>query len=219
MTPRVVNYFNDPDPSGGVPVSAVPKKRLTPSEYLTGERKAEFKSEYYRGETFAMAGASRQHNRAKENLAGELYTRLKGSPCQTFSSDQRVKVSATGLYTYPDIVIVCGKPEYDLDDEDTLLNPVAIIEILSPTTESDDRGAKFRQYQQLASMQEYVLVSQEEPVVERFVRQSDGTWVLTVVADLGSEVVFATVPVHIAMADIYNGVEFPPEHARGPRVE
>src|SRR5688500_15943172 len=168
-------------------MSAVPKPKLTVAEYLARERAAEFKSEYYRGETFAMAGASRQHNTAKENLIGELFTRLKGSPCRTFSSDQRVKVPVTGLYTYPDIVIVCGKPEYDPLDPDTLVNPVAVIEVLSPATETYDRGAKFRQYQQLPSVQEYVLVSQNEPVVERFVRQNDGTWVLTVVTGLGGE--------------------------------
>jgi len=198
-------------------VSALPKPKLTVAEYLARERTAEFKSEYYRGETFAMAGASRQHNTAKENLIVELGIRLKGSPCRTYSSDQRVKVSATGLYTYPDIAIVCGKPEYDPDDPDTLVNPVAIVEVLSPATEGYDRGAKFRQYQQLASMREYILVSQEEPVVERFVRQPDGTWVLTVVAGLAGEVALATVPVRVLMADIYNGVEFPPQATRGPQ--
>lgn len=196
-------------------MSTVPKPKLTVAEYLARERKAPFKSEYLRGETFAMAGASRQHNTAKENLIVELGGRLKGSPCRTFSSDQRVKVSATGLYTYPDIVIVCGRPEYDPDDPDTLINPVAIIEVLSPATESYDRGAKFRHYQQIPSFQEYVLVSQEEPVVERFVRQPDGTWVLTVVAGLSGEVAFATVPVRVALADVYAGVELPPVPAHG----
>jgi Uma2 family endonuclease len=190
-------------------MSAVPKPKLTPAEYLARERTAEFKSEYYRGETFAMAGASRQHNTVKENLIVEVGVRLKGSPCRTWSSDQRVKVSATGLYTYPDIVVVCGKADYDADDEDTLVNPVAIVEVLSPGTESYDRGAKFRQYQQLPSLQEYVLVSQDEPVVERFVRQPDGTWVLTVVTGLTGEVAFATVPARVAMADVYRGIDFP----------
>jgi Uma2 family endonuclease len=197
-------------------MAAVSKPKLTPAEYLARERKAEFKSEYYRGETFAMAGTSRQHNRAKENLIGELYTKLKGTPCQTSSSDQRVKVSATGLYTYPHIVIVCGKAEYDPDDEDTLLNPTAIIEVLSPGTERYDRGAKFRQYQQLPSLREYVLVSQDEPVVERFVRQADDTWLLTTVAGLTGEVAFATVPARVEMADVFQGVEFPPPSANGP---
>lgn len=190
-------------------MSAVPKRLLSPAEYLARERSAEFRSEYYRGETFAMAGASRFHNRAKENLVIEIGTRLKGSPCQTFSSDQRVKVSATGLYTYPDIVIVCGQPEYAAEDEDALTNPVAVIEVLSPSTEKYDRGAKFRQYQQLLSVKEYILVSQDEPLCERFVRQGDGSWNLTVIAGLHGELTFTTVPARIPLADIYNGVVFP----------
>ena len=198
-------------------MSAALKPRLSVAEYLATERNADFKSEYFRGETFAMAGASREHNTVKENLIVELGMRMKGSPCRTYSSDQRVKVSATGLYTYPDIALVCGRPEFDPLDPDTLVNPAAIIEVLSPATERYDRGAKFRQYQQLPSIQEYVLVSQDEPVIERFVRQPDGTWVLTVVAGLSGEVSFATVPVRVAMADVYNGVEFPPTPSVGPQ--
>ena len=189
-------------------MSALPKVRLTEAEYLDIERKAEFKSEFFRGEMFAMAVASREHNYVKENLVGELYARLKGTPCRSLSGDQRVKVSATGLYTYPDVVIVCGKAEYDSIDRDALINPVVIIEILSPSTEKYDRGAKFRQYQQLGSVKEYVLVSQEVPVCESFVRQADGTWNLTTVTDLKADFEFSTVKVRIPMADIYNGVDF-----------
>jgi Uma2 family endonuclease len=197
-------------------MSAVPKPKLTVAEYLARERTAEFKSEFYRGEMFAMAGASKQHVSAAVNMLGELHNRLKGSPCKVVSSDQRVKVSATGLYTYPDAAIVCGKGEYDPSDPNTLLNPVAIIEVLSPTTENYDRGAKFRQYQQIPSFKEYVLVSQDEPVVERFVRQPDDTWLLTVLTGLAGELVFATVPARIPLAEIFNGVEFPLTPTRGP---
>lgn len=189
-------------------MSAVPKIKLTEAEYLGVERAADFKSEFYRGEMFAMAGASREHNAVKENLIVELGARMKGTPCRTFSSDQRVKVQPTGLYTYPDIVIVCGKAEYDPLDRDTLINPTAIVEVLSPSTENYDRGAKFRQYQQLASVKEYILVSQEEPLCERFVRQTDGTWVLTVISGLTGELALATAPVRIPMAEVYSGVEF-----------
>ena len=190
-------------------MSAVPIPKLTEAEYLAIERKADFKSEFYRGEMFAMADASRERNTVKENLIGEIYTCLKRSPCRSFSSDQRVKIQATGLYTYPDIVIVCGKPEYDSVDRDSLINPDAIIEVLSPSTETYDRGAKFRQYQQLPSVKEYILVSQNEPLCERFVRQTDGTWVLTIITGLAGELAFTTVPVRVPLADIYNGVLFP----------
>jgi Uma2 family endonuclease len=197
-------------------MSAIPKIKLTPAEYLTRERAAEFKSEYYRGEMFAMAGASKERVSAAVNLIGELHNRLKGGPCKVVSSDQRVTVSATGLYTYPDAAIVGGKAEYDPIDPNTLLNPVAIIEVLSPSIENYDRGAKFRQYQQIPSFKEYILVSQDEPVVERFVRQADDTWVLTVLTGLAGELAFATVPARIPIADIYAGVEFP-ELAGRPR--
>src|SRR4051794_31322851 len=120
-------------------MTAVPREKLTPAEYLTIERKAEVKSEYLNGEMFAMAGASPAHNVIKENLIGELYSRLKGGPCRSYSSDQRVKVSATGLYTYPDIMIVCGPPEFDDEDPNTLLNPQVIIEVLSESTADYDR--------------------------------------------------------------------------------
>jgi len=189
-------------------MSAIPRRRLTEAEYLAIERDAEFKSEFFQGEMFARAGASREHNYVKENLIVEIGRRLLGTPCRTFSGDQRVKVSATGLYTYPNIVIVCGKPEYDLIDRDTLLNPVVVIEVLSPSTEKYDRGAKFRQFHQLKSVKEYALVSQEVAVCERFVRQGDGSWVLTTVTDLKAEFEFSTVSVRIPMADIYSGVDF-----------
>ena len=195
---------------------AVPKRKLTEAEYLAIEWAAAFKSEFYNGEMFAMAGASREHNRIKDNLIAELGSHFKGGPCQTYSSDQRLKVSKTGLYTYPDIVIVCGQAEYAESDRDTLVNPTAVIEILSPTTEKYDRGVKFRQYQKLPSLKEYVLVSQDEPVCERFVRQPDETWVLTTVTGLGGELSFASAPARIPLTDIYAGVEFPDVSA-GPQ--
>jgi Uma2 family endonuclease len=189
-------------------MSAVPKARLTPEQYLAIERKAEFKSEFYNGEMFAMAGASEPHNRIKDNLVGELYIRLKGSGCHSYSSDMRVKVSATGLYTYPDVVIVCSKPQLEDAELDTLLNPQIIIEVQSESTASYVGGKKFRQYQQIETFREYVLVAQDEPVVERFVRQPDKTWVHSFVEGLDREFDFATVPVRIPLANIYAGVEF-----------
>ena len=190
-------------------MSAMLKPKLTASEYLAIEQRAEFKSEFHNGEMFAMAGASRQHNRVKENLVIEVGSRLKGGPCQSFSSDQRVKVDATGLYTYPDIVILCGPGVYDPLSGDTLTNPTAIIEVLSSSSEKYDRGAKFRNYQQIPSLKEYVLVAQDEAVCERFVRQADGSWALVSFVDLTAELVFISVPVRIPMADVYAGVAFP----------
>jgi Uma2 family endonuclease len=190
-------------------MSAVPKRKLTPAEYLAIEKQAEFRSEFFNGEMFAMAGASRPHNRINENLSGEVHAQLKGGPCQSFSRDLRVLVDRTGLYTYPDLVIVCGEVETDPNDDDTITNPRVIVEVLSPSTEGYDRGAKFRNYQQVPSLTEYVLVAQDEAVCERFVRQTDGTWEYTSFVGLDAVLALAAVPVRVTMADLYAGVEFP----------
>jgi Uma2 family endonuclease len=191
-------------------MSVAPKRKFTAAEYLAIERQAEYRSEFLDGEMFAMAGASREHNILKDNLIVEVGIQLKGGPCRTLSTDQRVKIDRTGMYTYPDIVIVCGKPEYDPADRDTLTNPQVLFEILSPTTEASDRGRKFRHYQQLPSLREYILVSQDRMQVERFVRQPDDTWVLTVFADPDGEFSLASAPVRFPLAAIYAGVELPP---------
>ena len=190
-------------------MSAMPKPRLTSLQYLALEREAEFKSEFFDGEMFAMAGASPPHNFIKENLSGELFARLKGSRCRTVTSDQRLKVEQTGLFTYPDIIIFCGTPEYAPEDPYALINPTAIVEVLSPSTESYDRGAKFRNYQQIPSLVEYILVAQDEAVCERFARQADGLWGYAPFVGLDAELVFTSVPARIPLADVYRGVAFP----------
>jgi Uma2 family endonuclease len=187
-------------------MGAVLKQKLTVSEYLAAERQSERRNEFFNGEVFAMAGGSREHNRIKENLVGELYGQLKGSACQTYSSDQRVLIEASGLYTYPDVVILCGPGAYDPADRDTLTNPVALIEVLSSTTERYDRGDKFRGYQQIPSMLEYVLVAQDEAVCERYVRQSDGSWALVSFVGSNAVLAFTSIPARIPLADIYAGV-------------
>ncbi|MFO0811518.1 MAG: Uma2 family endonuclease [Gemmataceae bacterium] len=190
-------------------MSAVPKTLLTPQEYLARERKAAYKSEYYRGEMFAMAGASEEHCLAKDNLAREVGMQLKGGPCKVVTSDLRVKVDATGLYTYPDVVIYCGKAEFEDDHFDILLNPTALVEVLSDSTEKYDRGKKFHHYQRIATLQEYILVAQDEPLVERFVRQPSGDWLVTKYAGFDATLEFTSVPVRVLLADIYRGIEFP----------
>jgi Uma2 family endonuclease len=188
-------------------MSAVTKMKLSEAEYLSIERAAEFKSEFYNGEMFARAGASFLHNRIKDNLVVAIGGRLQSGPCFTCSGDQRVKVDRTGLYTYPDLLIVCGNPEFDSEQKDTLLNPQVIIEILSESTESYDRGKRSSHYRRLSSLREYVLVSQEDKLIERFVRQPDDTWILTTFDNPDGEFALSTVPVRIPMADVYRGVE------------
>lgn len=191
-------------------MTAAPKKVLTPEEYLAIERQAPYKSEFLNGKMFAMAGASRNHNAIKDNLAMEIGNRLKGGPCRTYSSGMRVKVIDTGRYTYPDITIVCGDAQLEDGQFDTLLNPRVIIEILSDSTECYCRGMKFRHYQRIESLQEYILVSQNEPVIDRFVRQSRWDWLSTTIVDLDKTLELMTVEVKLPLAEIYAGITFPP---------
>jgi Uma2 family endonuclease len=152
---------------------AVQKTRYTPEQYLERERTAEFRSEYISGEVFAMAGASFDHGIIISNVTRSLNTQLEDEPCIVILNDLRVQANVTGPYFYPDIVVVCDEPRFGDDRQDTLLNPTVIIEVLSPSTEADDRGEKFVYYRRIPSLQEYVLVSQNTPRIERFVRQGD----------------------------------------------
>ncbi len=157
---------------------AAEKRSFTPAEYLAWERTSPEKHEYFRGEVFAMAGASREHNLIVANLITALTVALRDRPCEAYPSDMRVKVPSTGLYTYPDVSVVCGRPEFEDDALDTLLNPQALVEVLSDTTERYDRGKKFEQYRTLVSLRDYVLVAQDQVLVEHFAKQADGSWVL-----------------------------------------
>ncbi len=190
-------------------MTAQRKPKLTVAEYLAIERRAEFKSEFYDGEMFAMAGASRHHNIVNENLSTEIGTRLKGGRCRTLSRDQRVRIERSGLYCYPDLVIVCGPPEYAAEDPDTLINPQVVVEVLSDSTERYDRTTKFRHYQQLTSVQEYVLVAQDEPLCERYSRQADGSWTVVSFVGLEATLELKSVPIRIPLAEIFTGVTFP----------
>lgn len=190
-------------------MSAIPKKRLTPAQYLEIEGKAEFKSEFYNGEMFAMPGATPKHNYVKSNLEGEIFVRVKGTACRATSSDQRLLVTPSGLYTYPDIIIVCGTPEYAFHDANTLVNPTVIIEVLSDSTERYDRTTKLMWYQQIESLKEYIMVAQDRPWCEVVSRRDDGSWTLGIVADMKSELAVASMSIRIPLADIYAGVNFP----------
>src|SRR3990172_3254645 len=184
------------------------KNRYTPQEYLAWERAAEVKSEYLRGELFAMSGASREHSLISSNLIGEVRGQLRETPCEVHGSDLRVKVSPTGLYTYPDVTIACGELQFEDQVLDTLLNPKVIFEVLSDSTEAYDRGKKFDHYRQIPSLSEYVLVSQAEPLIERYVRQPDGSWRFTVLKGLEAVLELETVPCRLKLADVYFKVSF-----------
>lgn len=188
-------------------MSAISQPFISPQEYLERERKAETKHEYYNGEIFAMSGGSPQHNQISVNVSGELRQRLRDRDCVIYSSDQRVKVSPTGLYTYPDVTVICEDPRFDDEQGDTLLNPNVLFEVLSPTTADYDRGGNFKHYRSLPSLHEYVLISQDQPLVERFVREGD-RWVLTEVNSLDETLAISYLRCELPLAEIYLKVRF-----------
>lgn len=190
-------------------MSSAPLIRVTPEQYLAKERKAGYKSEFYQGEVFAMAGASKEHVRISTNLVSESHQQLKGKSCEVFSSDLRLKVERTGLMTYPDAIIVCGEAQYADGEFDTLLNPVVLFEVLSPSTEKYDRGAKAAQYRQIPSLREYVLIAQDHIRVEQYHRQPDDRWLLTEYTDLTDILKLSSVPLAIPLDELYRQVKFP----------
>lgn len=153
-------------------MTASPTSRLTAEAYLALDRAAEGRSEFFDGEMFAMAGGTWNHGVVAANFTGALNRRFDGRPSQAVSENVRVKIDATGRYTYPDVAALCGAPQFEDSVGDTLLNPALIVEVLSDSTSQDDRGTKFLRYQLIASLTEYVLVSQHEPVIIRYNRQA-----------------------------------------------
>lgn len=187
----------------------------TPEQYLELERDAETKSEYLSGQIFAMAGASPRHNAIAFNIAAGLGGQFRGRPCRGYGSDQRVTVLETGLRTYPDVSAVCREPEFDPLDENALINPTVLIEVLSPRTEAYDRGEKFAHFRRLPSLREYVLVAQDKMRVEHFVRQDDGRWLLAELNDPDEVLTLDSVGCRLPLAEIYDKVALNEEGAGG----
>lgn len=181
---------------------------VSPEEYLRLERLAEYKSEYLNGEIFAMSGASRQHNLIAGNIFGELRQQLKNRPCQSYVSDMRVKVQSNGLYTYPDVIVVCGEPEFEDKELDTLLNPTVLIEVLSQSTERYDRIAKTSYYRTIDSLREHLLVAQHEVRLEQYLRQPDGQWSQMQYTSPDEMVQLASIDCSVRLADAYDKVTF-----------
>lgn len=182
--------------------------KLTEEQYLALDRAAEFKSEYFDGEMFAMSGGSMQHARLHMNLATELSIALRGRDCEPFGSDFRVRVSSR-MYTYPDISVVYGKPLLADNSQDALLNPVVIVEVLSPSTETYDRGLKLQAYRTITSLQDYILVNQNEIRIEQYTRQENNLWILRDHQSLDEELNIASIGVSLSLGRIYDRVEFP----------
>jgi len=182
------------------------KFNVTETEYLRIERSSEIKHEYYQGEMFAMAGASRKHNLIASNLIRDLGNQLRKGPCRVFPSGMRVKIDKIGKYVYPDVTVVCEKDEFTDDQEDTITNPDLIIEILSESTEAYDRGHKFAHYRKLVSLKEYVLISQDEQSIETFTKNDSGYWQLSETNEVQTEIILKSVGCKLTLDDVYEKV-------------
>jgi len=185
-------------------MASQPTSFVTPEEYLEWEIRNEEKNEYLNGQIFAMAGVSLQHNRIVQDINRRLGNQLEGSPCEVHAGDLRVRTSGASMYTYPDVVVFCGQPQLQAyKGTDTLANPCFILEVLSPSTERYDRRIKFQMYREIASLQEYVLVSQEKVLVERYVRQPDGEWQYSALDRLTDPFPLSSLPAVLNLQDIY----------------
>jgi Uma2 family endonuclease len=196
-------------------MTAVAKLYVTPEEYLARERQAEFKSEYYDGEIFAMAGGSPEHSLISLNVGGELRHQLLEKPCRVYNSDLKVRATQT-TYAYPDVTVVCGEPAFQDTETDVLLNPTVIVEVMSPDTEGWDRGGKFERYRGRESLQEYLLVAQDRAHLERFYRQPRGEWLLSVVDGLDGALSLPSIGCQLELARVYHMVTFPPDAVPRP---
>jgi Uma2 family endonuclease len=189
---------------------AEPARKITHTfaEYLALEAASDTRHEYLNGEIFAMAGGTIEHGALAANAIGELRGGLRGRPCRVLTADVRVRVLATGLSTYPDVSVVCGSIELDPEDANTVVNPVAIVEVLSDSTEAYDRGEKFAHYRRIPSLRDYLLVSQHEPRIEHYRRNDDDTWTLRDVRT--TEVVRLSIGCELSVAEVYVNPLAPP---------
>ncbi len=185
-------------------MSSQPKHRYSVEEYLALDREADYKSEYVAGEIFAMGGASPKHVLIAGNTAGELRNRLRDTNCQVYSADLRIQAEEGNAYHYPDVAMVCGRPEYLDERRDTVTNPLIIVEVLSSATRNYDRGDKFASYRRLASLREYILIAQEACHVEHFVRK-EGAWEFTEIEDCQGNLMVPTLGIAIPLTEIYDG--------------
>ncbi len=183
--------------------------RMSEAEYLLFEERSEERHEFYQGEVFAMAGGSIDHNRVIGNAHSELHGRLKGKPCEVFMADLRVQIKARGLYTYPDLSIVCEEIQRFKERTDTITNPTVLIEVLSPATAEYDRGQKkFEFYREIPSLQEYILIYSTRVMIERFSRTPTGQWLLTDYRSREELLHIESIGASISVADLYNRVTF-----------
>ena len=185
-------------------MASLPELYVSPEEYLAMERKAEFKSEYMDGVIYAFAGGSKRHNLIVANIIITLGGQLKGRPCKVYPSDLKVRLPNSKRFFYPDVSAVCGDDEFADDEHDVILNPTLIVEVSSETTAAFDRGKKFLSYQQINSLQEYLLVSQDDILAEGYRRQGNDTWLYTKVTSLEGSLTLPSIECELALKDVYD---------------
>ncbi len=190
-------------------MNAIAEHYITEEEYVRLEEASGQKHEYLNGRVYAMAGGTPSHSAVGTNIAGALFSRLRGKPCRPFNSDLRVKVEATGLKTYPDVTVACPPERYDERDPNSLLNPTVIIEVLSPSTEQYDRTDKFDALKQIPGLRDYVLVSPERVRVEHLRRSENGEWVLKSYTLRSQVLALASIGVEVPLDEIYDRLEVP----------
>jgi Uma2 family endonuclease len=184
------------------------KKFYTPEEYLAYEATADHRSEYFHGEIYAMAGGSANHNQIVVNLVVALETAFERKPCRVFANDMRLLVKRDGLYTYPDIVVICGRIEFAPGRTDTVTNPTLIIEVWSESTKDYDRGSKFAIYRQLPTLQEYVMIDQARVYVESFRRVEGAKWLLESYEQREDQLQLHSLELELPLHKIYNKVDW-----------
>jgi Uma2 family endonuclease len=177
---------------------------LTPEEYLASERQAEYKSEYIDGAVYAMSGASFRHNVIVANVIIEVGQQLRGHPCRALPSDIKVRMPDSRKFFYPDVSVVCGEPEFHDERSDVLLNPMLIVEVLSESTAAFDRGEKFQAYQHLHSLREYILISQDQHLVEQYIRQTKESWTYTATVGLDSSLSLPSINCTLSLKAVYD---------------
>jgi Uma2 family endonuclease len=182
--------------------------RLTVEEYLAFEEKSEIRHEFFNGEIFAMAGRTFNHSIIATNLIAHLRDLVKSRGCVVSNADLRIKVEATGLLTYPDAGVICGAPQLDYRPADTLTNPTLIAEVLSPSTESYDRGVKFEHYRQIPSLTTFLLVRQDAPQIEQYVRETQFKWEYRTATGLDATMELPALGVTLSLSEIFGGIQF-----------
>ena len=188
-------------------MASQPEPTYTPEEYLALEREAEFKSEYLEGYIVAMVGASEPHNLIVTNTVRELSSQLRGRDCRVYSNDMRIDLRERKLFAYPDVVVACGEPQFADDRKDNLRNPVLIIEVLSQSTESYDRGLKFMKYRRIDCLKDYVLVSQDRALIEHYRRQQNSDWLMSEALGLDAVIRLESIGCELRVTEVYDKVQ------------